>query len=162
MSTCRRDKMHEDYELLLKMTPEEMAVRILDKRRLLSDQISFIKQGLEESVDELQEKHDKILVKYNVSKKNGINPEKTSKIKDEWDSLREELKEMKTQLKAAIRINDESEKAISYWARRVNEGTEELDYDNPDLLRYAKDVRSGKISREGKRTKKKDKGGGKK
>jgi len=162
MSTCRRDKMHEDYELLLKMTPEEMAVRILDKRRLLSDQISFIKQGLEESVDELQEKHDKILVKYNVSKKNGINPEKTSKIKDEWDSLREELKEMKTQLKAAIRINDESEKAISYWARRVNEGTEELDYDNPDLLRYAKDVRSGKISREGKRSKKKGKGGGKK
>ena len=162
MSTCRRDKMHEDYELLLKMTPEEMAVRILDKRRLLSDQISFIKQGLEESVDELQEKHDKILVKYNVSKKNGINPEKTSKIKDEWDSLREELKEMKTQLKAAIRINDESEKAISYWARRVNEGTEELDYDNPDLLRYAKDVRSGKISREGKRSKQKGKGGGKK
>ncbi len=162
MSTCRRDKMHEDYELLLKMTPEEMAVRILDKRRLLSDQISFIKQGLEESVDELQEKHDKILVKYNVSKKNGINPEKTSKIKDEWDSLREELKEMKTQLKAAIRINDESAKAISYWARRVNEGTEELDYDNPDLLRYAKDVRSGKISREGKRSKQKGKGGGKK
>jgi len=162
MSTCRRDKMHEDYELLLKMTPEEMAVRILDKRRLLSDQISFIKQGLEESVDELQEKHDKILVKYNVSKKNGINPEKTSKIKDEWDSLREELKEMKTQLKAAIRINDESEKAISYWARRVNEGTEELDYDNPDLLRYAKDVRSGKISREGKRSKQRGKGGGKK
>tara|TARA_B100000902_G_C27057039_1_gene787124 strand:+ start:201 stop:665 length:465 start_codon:yes stop_codon:yes gene_type:complete len=154
--------MHEDYELLLKMTPEEMAVRILDKRRLLSDQISFIKQGLEESVDELQEKHDKILVKYNVSKKNGINPEKTSKIKDEWDSLREELKEMKTQLKAAIRINDESAKAISYWARRVNEGTEELDYDNPDLLRYAKDVRSGKISREGKRSKQKGKGGGKK
>jgi len=154
--------MHEDYELLLKMTPEEMAVRILDKRRLLSDQISFIKQGLEESVDELQEKHDKILVKYNVSKKNGINPEKTSKIKDEWDSLREELKEMKTQLKAAIRINDESEKAISYWARRVNEGTEELDYDNPDLLRYAKDVRSGKISREGKRSKQRGKGGGKK
>jgi len=154
--------MHEDYELLLKMTPEEMAVRILDKRRLLSDQISFIKQGLEESVDELQEKHDKILVKYNVSKKNGINPEKTAKIKEEWDSLREELKEMKTQLKAAIRINDESEKAITYWARRVNEGTEELDYDNPDLLRYAKDVRSGKISREGKRAKKKGKGGGKK
>ena len=162
MSTCRRDKMHEDYELLLKMTPEEMAVRILDKRRLLSDQISFIKQGLEESVDELQEKHDKILVKYNVSKKNGINPEKTSKIKDEWDSLREELKEMKTQLKAAIRINDESEKAITYWARRVNEGTDELDYDNPDLLRYAKDVRSGKISREGKRSKQRGKGGGKK
>jgi len=162
MSTCRRDKMHEDYELLLKMTPEEMAVRILDKRRLLSDQISFIKQGLEESVDELQENHDKILVKYNVSKKNVIKTEKTTKLKEEWDSIREELKEMKTQLKAAIRINDESEKAITYWARRVNEGTEELDYDNPDLLRYAKDVRSGKISRAGKKSKQKGKGGGKK
>jgi len=154
--------MHEDYELLLKMTPEEMAVRILDKRRLLSDQISFIKQGLEESVDELQENHDKILVKYNVSKKNVIKTEKTTKLKEEWDSIREELKEMKTQLKAAIRINDESEKAITYWARRVNEGTEELDYDNPDLLRYAKDVRSGKISRAGKKSKQKGKGGGKK
>ena len=38
--------MHEDYEQLLKLTPEEMAVQILEKRRLLADQISFIIQGL--------------------------------------------------------------------------------------------------------------------
>ena len=55
--------MHEDYEQLLKLTPEEMAVQILEKRRLLADQISFIIQGLEESVDQLQQKYDKITPK---------------------------------------------------------------------------------------------------
>ena len=138
--------MHEDYEQLLKLTPEEMAVQILEKRRLLADQISFIIQGLEESVDQLQQKYDKIAPKY---RKNIDEKRKDSNTISQFEIIRKELKEEKTQLEAAIRISKESERAVAYWSRRVKEGTGELDYDYPDLLRFSKAVRSGKMSRVG-------------
>ena len=39
---------------LLDITPEELVGRLLDSRRLLADQLPFMIQGLEESVDEFQ------------------------------------------------------------------------------------------------------------
>ena len=138
--------MTEDYEQLLKLTPQEMAVQILEKRRLLADQISFIIQGLEESVDQLQQKYDKIAPKY---RRNLDEKKNDSKTVSEFEKIRKELKEEKTQLNAAIRISKESDDAISYWTRRVEEGTGELDYDYPDLMRFAKAVSAGKMSRIG-------------
>ena len=138
--------MTEDYEQLLKLTPEEMAIQILEKRRLLADQISFIIQGLEESVDQLQQKYDKIAPKY---RKNLDEKKNDSKTVSEFEKIRKELKEEKTQLNASIRISKESDDAISYWTRRVEEGTGELDYDYPDLMRFAKAVSAGKMSRIG-------------
>ena len=138
--------MTEDYEQLLKLTPEEMAIQILEKRRLLADQISFIIQGLEESVDQLQQKYDKITPKY---RRNLDEKKNDSKTVSEFEKIRKELKEEKTQLNAAIRISKESDDAISYWTRRVEEGTGELDYDHPDLMRFSKAVSTGKMSRIG-------------
>jgi len=138
--------MTEDYEQLLKLTPEEMAIQILEKRRLLGDQISFIIQGLEESVDQLQQKYDKIAPKY---RRNLDEKKNDSKTVSEFEKIRKELKEEKTQLNAAIRISKESDDAISYWTRRVEEGTGELDYDHPDLMRFSKAVSTGKMSRIG-------------
>jgi len=138
--------MTEDYEQLLKLTPEEMAIQILEKRRLLADQISFIIQGLEESVDQLQQKYDKIAPKY---RRNLDEKKNDSKTVSEFEKIRKELKEEKTQLNAAIRISKESDDAISYWTRRVEEGTGELDYDYPDLMRFSKAVSEGKMSRIG-------------
>lgn len=138
--------MTEDYEQLLKLTPEEMAIQILEKRRLLADQISFIIQGLEESVDQLQQKYDKIAPKY---RRNLDEKKNDSKTVSEFEKIRKELKEEKTQLNASIRISKESDDAISYWTRRVEEGTGELDYDYPDLMRFAKAVSAGKMSRIG-------------
>ena len=138
--------MTEDYEQLLKLTPEEMAIQILEKRRLLADQISFIIQGLEESVDQLQQKYDKIAPKY---RRNLDEKKNDSKTVSEFEKIRKELKEEKTQLNAAIRISKESDDAISYWTRRVEEGTGELDYDYPDLMRFSKAVSTGKMSRIG-------------
>ena len=81
--------MHEDYEQLLKLTTEEMAVQILEKRRLLADQISFIIQGLEESVDQFQQKYDKIAPKY----RKDLDQKKTdSKTISEFEKIRKELK----------------------------------------------------------------------
>ena len=138
--------MHEDYEQLLKLTPEEMAVQILEKRRLLANQISFIIQGLEESVDQLQQKYDKIAPKY----RKDLDQKKTdSKTISEFEKIRKELKEEKVQLDAAIRISKESDDAVSYWTRRVDEGIGELDYDHPDLMRFSKAVSAGKMSRIG-------------
>ena len=138
--------MTEDYEQLLKLTPEEMAIQILEKRRLLADQISFIIQGLEESVDQLQQKYDKIAPKYRRKLDEKKNDSKTV---SEFEKIRKELKEEKTQLNASIRISKESDDAISYWTRRVEEGTGELDYDYPDLMRFSKAVSAGKMSRIG-------------
>ncbi|MEC7142546.1 MAG: hypothetical protein VXW30_03070 [Candidatus Thermoplasmatota archaeon] len=138
--------MTEDYEQLLKLTPEEMAIQILEKRRLLADQISFIIQGLEESVDQLQQKYDKIAPKY---RRNLDEKKNDSKTVSQFEKIRKELKEEKTQLKASIRISKESDDAISYWTRRVEEGTGELDYDYPDLMRFSKAVSAGKMSRIG-------------
>ena len=138
--------MTEDYEQLLKLTPEEMAIQILEKRRLLADQISFIIQGLEESVDQLQQKYDKIAPKY---RRNLDEKKNDSRTVSEFEKIRKELKEEKTQLNAAIRISKESDDAISYWTRRVEEGTGELDYDHPDLMRFSKAVSTGKMSRIG-------------
>lgn len=138
--------MTEDYEQLLKLTPEEMAIQILEKRRLLADQISFIIQGLEESVDQLQQKYDKIAPKY---RRNLDEKKNDSRTVSEFEKIRKELKEEKTQLNAAIRISKESDDAISYWTRRVEEGTGELDYDYPDLMRFSKAVSAGKMSRIG-------------
>tara|TARA_B000000565_G_scaffold255592_1_gene236674 strand:+ start:2068 stop:2508 length:441 start_codon:yes stop_codon:yes gene_type:complete len=138
--------MTEDYEQLLKLTPEEMAIQILEKRRLLADQISFIIQGLEESVDQLQQKYDKIAPKY---RRNLDEKKNDSKTVSEFEKIRKELKEEKTQLNASIRISKESDDAISYWTRRVEEGTGELDYDYPDLMRFSKAVSAGKMSRIG-------------
>lgn len=138
--------MTEDYEQLLKLTPEEMAIQILEKRRLLADQISFIIQGLEESVDQLQQKYDKIAPKY---RRNLDEKKNDSKTVSQFEKIRKELKEEKTQLNAAIRISKESDDAISYWTRRVEEGTGELDYDYPDLMRFSKAVSTGKMSRIG-------------
>ncbi len=138
--------MTEDYEQLLKLTPEEMAIQILEKRRLLADQISFIIQGLEESVDQLQQRYDKIAPKY---RRNLDEKKNDSKTVSEFEKIRKELKEEKTQLNAAIRISKESDDAISYWTRRVEEGTGELDYDYPDLMRFSKAVSAGKMSRIG-------------
>ena len=138
--------MTEDYEQLLKLTPEEMAIQILEKRRLLADQISFIIQGLEESVDQLQQKYDKIAPKY---RRNLDEKKNDSKTVSQFEKIRKELKEEKTQLNAAIRISKESDDAISYWTRRVEEGTGELDYDYPDLMRFSKAVSAGKMSRIG-------------
>jgi len=138
--------MTEDYEQLLKLTPDEMAIQILEKRRLLADQISFIIQGLEESVDQLQQKYDKIAPKY---RRNLDEKKNDSKTVSEFEKIRKELKEEKTQLNAAIRISKESDDAISYWTRRVEEGTGELDYDYPDLMRFSKAVSAGKMSRIG-------------
>tara|TARA_B100001113_G_C20681538_1_gene436664 strand:- start:12 stop:476 length:465 start_codon:yes stop_codon:yes gene_type:complete len=152
--------MHEDYEQLLKLTPDEMAVQILAKRRLLSDQISFIIQGLEESVDQLQQKYDKVIPRYRRimdQKKNTPKTTTESKTIADFDAIRKDLKEEKTQLEAAIRISNESEMAVKYWERRVSEGTGELDYDNPDLLRFSKAVKSGKMSRIGKKRKNRNK-----
>lgn len=144
--------MTEDYEQLLKLTPEEMAIQILEKRRLLADQISFIIQGLEESVDQLQQKYDKIAPKYRRILDERKNDSKTI---SEFERIRKELKEEKTQLNAAIRISKESGNAVSYWTRRVEEGTGELDYDYPDLMRFAKAVKAGKMSRIGNKHQKK-------
>ena len=138
--------MTEDYEQLLKLTPEEMAIQILEKRRLLADQISFIIQGLEESVDQLQQKYDKIAPKY---RRNLDEKKNDSRTVSEFEKIRKELKEEKTQLNASIRISKESDDAISYWTRRVEEGTGELDYDHPDLMRFSKAVSTGKMSRIG-------------
>ncbi|MEC8384637.1 MAG: hypothetical protein VX331_02600 [Candidatus Thermoplasmatota archaeon] len=138
--------MTEDYEQLLKLTPEEMAIQILEKRRLLADQISFIIQGLEESVDQLQQKYDKIAPKY---RRNLDEKKNDSKTVSQFEKIRKELKEEKTQLNASIRISKESDDAISYWTRRVEEGTGELDYDYPDLMRFSKAVSAGKMSRIG-------------
>lgn len=138
--------MTEDYEQLLKLTPEEMAIQILEKRRLLADQISFIIQGLEESVDQLQQKYDKIAPKY---RRNLDEKKNDSRTVSEFEKIRKELKEEKTQLNASIRISKESDDAISYWTRRVEEGTGELDYDYPDLMRFSKAVSAGKMSRIG-------------
>ena len=153
--------------LLLEITPEELVDRLLDKRRLLSDQITFIIQGLEESVDEFQSKYDKIAPKYRnmmeriEEKKSNDDPksnkkanelEKTAKpLKDEFEAIRRDLKEAKSQLEAAIRIEKESERAVEYWTKRANEGTGHIDSDYPDLTRYAKQVRDGKMSRHGTR-----------
>ena len=74
---------------LLEITPEELVGRLLDRRRLLADQLPFIIQGLEESVDEFQSKYDKLVPKYrNVMEK--LRVEKIER--DESHKLAKELR----------------------------------------------------------------------
>ncbi len=139
--------MHEEYELLLNLTPEEMATQILAKRRLLADQISIIIPDLEESVERLQKEYDEIFPQYReIDNQKG---RENSQIISNFKTIREKLRNEKKSLEAAIRISKESDSAVAYWTKRVNGGVGELDSEHPDLLRFSKAVRSGEKSRAG-------------
>ncbi len=74
---------------LLDITPEELVGRLLDRRRLLADQLPFIIQGLEESVDEFQGKYDKLAPKY----RNAMEKLRIEKLeRDEAHTLAKELR----------------------------------------------------------------------
>ncbi|CAI8187008.1 MAG: Uncharacterised protein [Methanobacteriota archaeon] len=91
--------------------------------------------------------------------------EKSASSRKKFNQTRKDLRDAKTQLEAAGRLMEESEQAISYWARRKENGIGEIEPDpmlkNPkfhihNLGEKAQRIREGNTSAAGRRRKKRN------
>ena len=91
--------------------------------------------------------------------------EKSASDRKKFNQTRKDLRDAKIQLEAAARLMAESEQAITYWARRKEEGIGELE-PNPmlkepkfnihNLGKKAQNIREGNASSAGKRRNKRN------
>ncbi|MFL2977996.1 MAG: hypothetical protein ACJZ59_02910 [Candidatus Thalassarchaeaceae archaeon] len=91
--------------------------------------------------------------------------EKSASSRKKFNQTRKDLRDAKTQLEAAGRLMEESEQAITYWARRKENGIGEIEPDpmlkNPkfyihNLGEKAQRIREGNTSAAGRRRKKRN------
>ncbi|MBJ17404.1 MAG: hypothetical protein CMB66_04040 [Euryarchaeota archaeon] len=135
--------------------------KLLDQRRvLISENDQWLKDRKESNPEMLEylQKSRKMSKLYKKADRNHTKMldavEKAQPIYAKKTRVLEELKEIRRQLDRARELLSQSDRAIDYWEKRINEGFGDLGHGFPDLLSASKKVKEGGRSSFAKSTRK--------